>query len=731
MTGTPTTRAEARLVALLEPRSIAVVGASDRPGPSRNVVSNVLEGGYSGELYLVNPRRAVVAGRRAFPSLASLPAVCDLMVAAVNRGSTVEAVEEAVGLGVAAAVLLAAGFAETGAEGAALQARLAAQAGRIALLGPNCLGYVNLQAGAAPYSGPMPQQSEVGRVALVSNSGAFACTVSGAAAERGMRFSHVITTGNQVGLCTADFVRYLVACEVVDVVACYVEGFEDGRDLLSAFSAADAAGKRVVILKAGRTRAGGEAARSHTGALAGSSRLQESLFVDAGVLAARDAEEFLAMVQLQTRLGRRSNGGLGGAPRNGGVGIVTISGGERLLMADASEEAGLRLAVLGEQTEKELRAALPAFAVVSNPLDTTGAGIVEGDSAVHAEAVRLFAADPAVSVLVACQDAKNGWLQSSGSSQMFLDAIEAAQRAARQAGKPLVVVSPTSGAIDPRARVYMADNDIPFLAGLLPAIGALAKVLGQHPAERVPAERLGSSTGHTNRLSGAESFELLRRSGIEPWPYRLARSEGEAVSAAALLGYPVALKLDAPIPHRGEVDGVRLSLGDEEAVRAAYSELELLAGALGASDTAALVQPMAPHGLELFVGGMHDPQFGPVVLVGPGGSRVEDLASFAGALAPLDAAAARRLLDRAPLRWPAALDGGLEGDATGLAATLATTVAALSRLVAEQDVAVLDVNPLIVHPGGLAIIDAKIVSQGSQPASPESPAPAPPGSQPA
>jgi acyl-CoA synthetase (NDP forming) len=702
MSNTAVRRHRARLAPLLEPRSIAVVGASDRPGPARNVVSNLLALGFDGELYLINPKRKVVAGRPALPSLRSLPRPCDLMVAAVNRDATVEVVEEAVELGVCAGVLLAAGFAESGEEGARLQARLAAVADRIALLGPNCLGFVNLDAGVAPYSGPPINQPKVGNVALVSNSGALACTITGAAAERGLLFRYVITTGNQVGLSTADFVRYLAAKPGVEVVACCIEGFRDGRDLLAAFSQARAEGKQLVVLKAGRTKAGGEAARTHTGALSGSSGLQESLFGESGVLMAREIEEFLAIIELQARLGRRLHGG---------VGVLTISGGERLLMADASEEAGLRLAVLSDQTEKDLRAALPSFAAVSNPLDTTGAGIVEGDLVVHSEAARLLAADPGVDILLACQDSKNGWLESEGFSRMFLDAVEAAHRAALQAKKPLVVVSPTSGSINSLARRYLVDNDIPFLAGLVPSIAALAKTLDHTAPEKAAHRPLRSLTDQGSRLSGAESFARLREGGVEPWPYRVATSEDEAVNAASRFGYPVALKLDAPIPHRSEVDGVRLALGDQSSVRAAFRELTTIAGALGFTVDGILIQPMAPRGLEVFIGGINDPQFGPVLLVGPGGSHVEDLATFAAALAPVGAGGAKSLLERAPLRWPPALLDEKGENPT----RLSLMISELSQLIADKDVAVFDVNPLIVHAGGLAVIDAKIVLRAGPP----------------
>jgi acyl-CoA synthetase (NDP forming) len=695
-----------RVANLLEARSVAVVGASDRPGPARNVVSNLGRAGFAGPVYLINAKRASVAGMPAYPSLAALPVTCDLVVAAVNREATVEVVEQAAKLGTRAAVLLAAGFAESGRRGALLETRLAEASHDIALLGPNCLGFANLEDRLAPYSGPLMDPPEAGPVALVSNSGAIACTLTGAAAERGLRFGYVVTTGNQVDLRTANFVRYLADRPSLKVIACYIEGFADGRELLEAFRAAAEAGKRLVVLKAGRTKTGGEAARTHTGALAGSSALQESLFGQVGVMVARDLEEFLAVVELGARLG---------PVRSGHLGIVTISGGERLLMADATEEAGLTLANLSEETEARLKSVLPAFAAVSNPLDTTGAGIVDGDVRAHAEAVAVLAADPDVGLVVACQDAKNGWAQPQASSQMFLDAVTAAHLASAGAGKPLAVVSPTCGTVDARARRYMVDNGIPFLAGLGPAMSALAKILG--PPEvpgpvagrgadgRRPTPLEGSGDVGRGRLDARQSFARLQAAGAEVWPHMVVQSEPDVVAGARLLGWPVALKLAAATPHRGEVDGVRLNLADERAVKTARQALVLAATAAGISDHRLLVQPMAPDGVEIFVGGLRDPQFGPVVLVGPGGSGVEDLGSFVAALAPVSRDRALELVARA-LSGPGPHGKKRREFDHG---AVATTIAAISRLVAEPDVAAVDVNPGVAMGKTIAVVDAKVV----------------------
>lgn len=698
VTGVPFAPAARRSAAeaLLRPRSVAVVGASDRPGPGRNVVANLSLLPFAGNVYLVNPRRSSIDGRAAFPSLDALPAVPDLVVAAVNREAAVETLASADDLGVPAAVVLAAGFGESDTRGHELQRELSAVTGRLAVMGPNCLGFVNLEDGVAAYSGPMMEQDGCGSVALVSQSGALACTLTGAAAERRLRFSHVITTGNQIGLTSEDYVRFLASSERVRLIVCYVEGFRDGRGLLSAFAEARAAGKLVVVLKSGRSRAGAEAALTHTGALAGRAAVQEDAFRRVGVRVASDVEDLLALVELGDRLGT--------CPR-GRVGVITISGGERLLAADAAEAAGIELAPLTTETRERLRAVLPPYAVVGNPLDTTGAGIVEGNAAAHAEAAAVLAADPTVDIVVACQDAKNGWVEAAGTSGLFVGAVEGAVRAAEAVRKPLVVFSPTTGAVDAAARALLAARGVPIVPGLQTGFRALAEhLVGAAPRATV---RRDDATAADFASTGFDAVSRLEAEGLPVWPTRRAASADEAAEAASELGYPVALKLDGRgLAHRTELGGVLLGLADEQAVRGAWQLLAERAAAARVQEPAALVQPMAPSGVELFVGGFRDEQFGPVVLLGLGGTAVELLAEPVSALAPVEPDDVLDLLGREPFR---SLLAGWRGAPRANLRAVAEATAALSRFVASGQVASLDVNPLIAFDRGVALVDVKLV----------------------
>jgi acetyltransferase len=703
----------------MEARSVAVVGASDSSGPGRNVVRNLGAVGFGGRVFLINKSRRLVNGVQAFASLEELPEVPELVVVAVNQRATVEVVRAASALGIPGAVLLAAGFRETGGDGAKLETELLAARGSMSLVGPNCLGFANYAECFAPYSGPLVEQKHFGNVALVSNSGAVACTLAGAAAERRISFSHVVTMGNQADLGLADFVAYFATKSLVEVIACYVEGFDDGRDVLSAIQSANEKGKLVVLLKAGRTRLGGRAARTHTGALAGSALVQDSLFSSSGVLLAKDLEEFLALIELGSR-----------SPDLAGrhVGVITTSGGERLLLADAVEENQLELAELGDAAKDELQALLPPFATVANPLDTTGAGIFEGDVKTHYAAARVMALDPDVDVLLASYDAKNGWEESAQSAPAFVDGVMAAHRAGVEAGKPVVVISLTTGSVDSVARDYLEEHHVACLMGLHPAMRAVSLLLRRGQAKEDESKRSPNAAsihhdGSVGTVAGATALVLGQREGVQlphavalgrlhavglpGWDSVTAADEEEVTAAADKLGYPVALKWDADVAHRARLGGVALGLKSEEAAREAWRALMLQADELGIDCQGVVVQAMVEGGLELFLGGLRDQQFGPIVIFGLGGIHVEEVGQVAVALAPLTRAQAESLIVSSPCAAvvQSRADGGLLDRCA-----IVDSILAVSELIVDPTVLAVDVNPLVALPHGVAVVDCKVIA---------------------
>lgn len=696
--------AQRGIEAMIRAGSVAVVGSATRAGPALKVVENLRRVGFEGALSVVSRSGTSTDGASTYPSLHDLPAPPDVVVVAVNSAATAAVVADAAEVGARGVVILTSGFGETGADGERLSADVLAQRAGLRIVGPNCLGFLSLPDRVAAYSGPLPEPLAAGPVALVSNSGAMACTLTGAAAERRLGWSHIITCGNQMDLQTADFVRYLADRDEVRTIGCYLEGFSDGRALLSSFDDAVSAGKPVVVLKAGRSTSGGEAARTHTGALAGSALVQSQLFREHGVLWASDPEEFLALLELTAR----TTGVRAGAR----LGVVTISGGERLLVSDAAEEAGLTLAPLDPFTEKQLRMVLPTYATASNPLDTTGAGIVEGHPETHGQAAQILAADPNIDVLIACQDAKNGWVQATMTNDIFVDAVACAQEAAAQAGKPLVVVSPTAGQVDQRARDLLEPHGVPLLMGLAPGMRALYQYLmgdASSPADRPsPSPRVHVAAGPDRtgqRMDLVDVFALLADHGIPHWPTAQVADAADAVAAAETFGYPVALKIEGRIPHRRLMGGLRLGLPDAGTVTAAWRELARLAEAHGVPLGSMSVQPMAFGATEVFIGATRDPQFGPVLLVGPGGSDVERSEAITVGLAPLRPDDARATVERALQRW-ITLGEGLS------AAAFKATVDAVTRvslLIDLPTIGALDINPLLVFDDRVAVLDAKVV----------------------
>ena len=689
-----------RVQAIMAPRSIAIVGASDRIGPARKVLANLKTVGFEGPVYLVNRSKRFVDNIPTFPSLEAVPDPPDLVVVAVNSAASVEVVASAARIGSRGVVLLAAGFDETGDGGAQLTKAVVAARGELSLIGPNCLGFVNLEDRVAAYSGPLVEPAIAGVVGLISNSGAMACSLTGAASERNIRFSYVVTTGNQLDLGVVEFVGYLAARPNVRVIACYLEGFEDGRGLLEAFALASEVGKCVIVLKAGRSAAGGEAARTHTGVLAGSAVVQADLFAQHRVLMAADPEEFLALIELAGTIRR---------PIGTRIGAITISGGERLLLADAGEEIGVSFAPLAEATSAELKRILPSYATVANPLDTTGAGIVEGEPKTHAAAALVMARDPNVDLLLACQDVKNGWGEEARTGQLFLDGVVAAHQAGSEAGKVVVVISPTTGEVDARAREYLFKHSLPCLMGLRPGMLAIAKYLRPESEVTTSPRRTSSPVGEVSAatwLSNRDVIERLSSAGIRFWPTRYARTLSESIRAADELGYPVVLKLEGQIPHRTRFGGVRVGLRNANAVEVAWEELLKAASANDLDVSELAVQAMAFGVAELFVGGLVDEQFGPIVLVGFGGTEVELGSDVVVGLAPLGLDEAEELIGRAPCYD---LLGRLGGHGNEVRTEIARVVSAVSQMITEAGVRAIDINPLLVLSGDIAVVDAKIV----------------------
>jgi acetate---CoA ligase (ADP-forming) len=678
---------------ILRPRSVAVIGASRRPETFGGAVfRHALAAGFRGELYPVNPNADFVGSRRAVPSVRDTPGPVDLAIVAVPAEQVPGVARECAEAGVAGLVVITAGFAEAGPEGAARQAELleACRASGMRLVGPNCLGVVNTDPEVSLTATFARQDVPAGRLGFVTQSGAFGAAAIDGAVRRGLGLSAFVSLGDKADLSSNDVLQYWEQDPATKVVALYLESFGNPRKF-GRVARRLARAKPVLAVKAGRTSAGARAASSHTGALiAASDAGVEALFASAGVLRCDGLDDLLdsAAVLSEQPL-----------PAGPGVGIVGNARGPLVVCADACADAGLDVVSLGPDT----RAALGDALVVGGPVQLVAGERPERFRA----AVEQVAADPAVHAVVAI------FVEHIATGA---DEAAAALAAAELAGKPLLAVFMNPG---PRPEVLRREPRIPTFAApeaaaralgraaayagwraAAPAVPAPPDGIDQDAAAAVLARALARGGGW---MPPEEVEALLAAYGIPLVEQRRAGSPAAAAKAAAELGGVVALKGVAPgIVHKARAGAVRLGLSGPTAVRRAAQQIAERLSAAGSPPGGFLVQRMVGPGVEMLVGVLVDERFGPVVAVGAGGGTAEVLRDVAVRLAPLgreDALAAIR-----GLRSSALLERD-DADA-GALADVAVRVGALADQ--HPAIAELDLNPVMVGRNAAAVVDARV-----------------------
>lgn len=697
------------LDALFHPRSIAVVGASDDPNRIGGVpLSLMIERGYTGRLIPINPKYERVQGLPAFPSLVAAGGPIDIAIVAVPAAALAATLEDAIAAGVKALIIFSSGFAEVDDAGRDVQQQLARRAREagIRLLGPNCLGMMSFRDNVFATFSPAPRAgaNKVGNIAIVSQSGAFGAFAFSLARSRDLGMSYWMTTGNEADIEFADCVQWLAADRDTQVILGYMEGCRDGEKLKRALEAARAAGKRVVITKVGRTELGSAAAASHTAALTGEDAVYDALFRQYGVWRANTVEELFTVGYAAS---------VCPLPASTRTGVLTVSGGVGVLMADEASTAGLDLAEMPAAAQAALLREIP-FAGARNPVDITGQtvtvpGLLErtlagmlghGDEQAGYDMVVFF---PAAALL------------GASVAQKIVDDLIAAH--ARHPDQPLVV----TGLMQPAYRAAFRQAGVAVIddpSAAMRALGALAffadaamrpPPLGAPPAAQSAASLAGKSyTEH-------EALQQLAAAGVPVVPSHLAATAADAAQAAQRIGFPVVVKLCSPdITHKSEVGGVRLNLQDADAVEVAFNGI--LAQARQAAPHAridgVLVAPMVKGGVECILGVHTDPVFGPVVMFGLGGILVEAMRDVSFRLAPIDAAEARHMIDS--IRARRVLDG-MRGAPPSDVDALAESISRLSQFAAANKAGLqsVDINPFLVLPNGQGAIalDAVLVTE--------------------
>lgn len=698
------------LDALLSPRSVAIVGASDTPTRiGGRPIAYLKAAGFSGEIYPVNPKRERVQGLQAYPSITELPGAVDTAILALPASAVVNAVEEAATAGIKACVVFSSGFAETGAEGAIRQRELlaAARAGGLRLLGPNCLGLFDTESRFyATFSTTLDRGFPAqGPLSIISQSGAFGSHLYFVARELGLGVRRWITTGNEADLSVAECLLYLAEDPGTRVILAYAEGVRDGPPLIQALERARELGKPVIFIKVGRSEVGAEAVTSHTAALAGSDAVFDAVLKRCGAWRAHSIEAAMDAAYALS---------VGELPQGNRVGLVTISGGIGVLMADTAQDLGLEVPPLPAAAQEELKALLP-FAGTRNPVDITAQvfndiDLLEGNLDVLLRYCREGAGATPDGRERAVDSAITYFTSAPGADflrEPFMQAL--ASLRARHPKAPLML----SIQVPEEMRHACEELRLPVFADpgrALAATAAQVHFAGQFRRKAVLRRPFRPLPPPTGPLGEQQAKELLSRAGLPVVEECLVRSPEEAAAVfESFGGGPVVLKLASPdILHKTEVGGVILDCRDEQAVVQAY-ELLLSRAARKAPQArldGVLLSRQLSGGVECILGMERDPVFGPVIMLGLGGIFVEVLKDVVFRLAPVSQEEALDMI--AALRGVSLLQG-VRGRQPLDVQALARVVAAFSDFAAAADWAQsAEINPLLVLPEGTVALDALI-----------------------
>jgi len=680
---------------IFEPRSIAIVGAGRRPGQlGHQILANLRRSGFTGDLFVVNPKAAEIDGVRSYPSLTEIPIAIDLAIVVVPASEVEHVIDDCVTKGVRGVVVITAGFAETGQLGRDAERRLLekVRAAGMRMVGPNCMGVINTDPAIRMHGTFAATYPPAGNVAMSSQSGALGVAILDYARSLNIGFSTFLSVGNKADVSGNDLIQYWAEDKRTDVILLYLESFGNPRKFAEIARRVGKT-KPIVLVKAGRSASGARAAASHTGALASSDAIVADLLRQAGVIRTDTLEELFDVASLL------ANQPL---PRGRRVAILTNAGGPGILAADACEAHGLTLAPLGDATVERLRSFLPAAASVGNPVDMIASASPEQYRRSLEALIDDDSIDDVLVIYIPVQPT---------------DAPEVAAAirdiATRANGKTILATFMSAhGVPEPLAPV-------PSFAFPERAVGALARAANYAEWRRRPEKEsaplmldekalrdiIDNALEHGGGwLDPGETDRLLRAAGINTPGGEIVTGADEAFEAAMRIAQPVALKAIGPkLLHKSDRGGVRLSLQTECDARDAFIEMKTR---LGDDMTAAYVQPMITGGVEVMLGATDDPTFGQVLAFGAGGTLVELLADVAFRIHPLTETDADDIIQQTRI---AKLLTGIRGAAPSDVPALHEAILRLSSLITIcPEIRELDINPLKVLDHGVVALDARI-----------------------
>ena len=693
---------------IFHPRSVAVIGASEREGSvGRTLLWNLIRSPFGGTVFPVNPQRHSILGIKSYPDIANVPEVVDLVVIATPAATVPQVIRECVAAGVKGAIIVSAGFKEIGEAGAALEREILTEArkGGMRIIGPNCLGLMNPLVGLnATFAGAI---ARAGNVAFISQSGALCTSILDWSLGENVGFSAFVSIGSMLDVGWGDLIEYLGDDPHTQSIVLYMESIGDAHAFLSAAREV-AMDKPIIVLKVGHTEAAAKAAASHTGALTGSDEVLNAAFRRCGVLRVHTISDLFDMAEILAKQPR---------PKGNRLSIVTNAGGPGAIATDALISGGGALSELAPETLTELDRFLPAQWSHHNPIDILGDASCDR----YAQTLEVVANDPNSDGLLVIL-----------TPQAMTDPTQTAEKlkAYNQLGKP--ILSSWMGGQEVAAGTQILNQaNIPTFPYPDTAVRLFNymwrysyNLRGIYETPSLPADsdffapdrnlvsRILSNAANSDRtlLTEYESKKLLAAYGIPTITTKIAKSDREAVEISERFGYPVVLKLHSEIiTHKTDVGGVRLNLGDAAAVSQAFGEIKSKVNSIDAAAFLGVtVQPMVKlEGYELILGSSLDPQFGAVMLFGMGGQLVEIFQDRSLALPPLNTTLARRMMEQT--RIYQALQGVRGRKAIDMA-KLEQLLVNFSQLIVEQpQIREIDINPLLVSPEGMIALDARIL----------------------
>jgi acetyltransferase len=697
---------------IISPKSVAVVGATNRPGSiGLAIFRNLIDGGYQGILYPINPKARSVQGVKAYPALRDIPDDVDMAVLVVPTERVASVIEEAAQKGIKGCVVITAGFKEIGEHGMEMENRVkaVAKAHGIRLLGPNCLGLINTDESVrmnASFARTMPRR---GNIALVSQSGAMCVAMLDYAAGRHMGFSKFVSIGNKADINEIDFLRYLKDDRDTDVIIMYLEDISDGHAFIEISREITLnAGKPILALKAGRSPEGARAAASHTGSLAGSDTAYDAIFMQGGIQRVEGVSELFnyALAFSSQPL-----------PKGNRIAIITNSGGPGIMATDALIRPGITLATLSDDTKGNLKQVLPPTASVQNPVDVIG----DAGSERYEAAIRYTVSDEGVDGAIV--------ILAPAATTEILETAQIVPRIAGDIKKP--ILCSFMGLVDVSEGVeYLEQHGIPNYAFPEEASRTMAAMIryadnlnqkgkrreffrlleDQEKASAVIAAKLSGRKEYF--MTEKEAHELLRCYGFPLLRSRLVKDPSGVARAVEEVGLPVAMKLDSPdILHKSDAGGVRLSVKSAEEAERAFHEIVQNAKSYRPSALirGILIQEMARDGVEVILGSTRDPRFGPICMFGLGGIFVEAMKDVTFRLAPMWETSAENMIRS--IKAYRVLQG-IRGRPPADIKAAKLCILRLSEMVSNHpEIAELDINPLILYPEGqgCVVADARVV----------------------